>query len=297
MRRAWLTVEQVVLAVVVAVLSAIVTVFEFSLPPTSSRGAPLTQAVYFCGWFALLWLAPLLFLPNPEGGAARIRRSCGILVVAVPMAVLGLLIGFLFQESTMWVGRTVFSWTSVDWSNSEDLWIARPQAVNAICGSYVVVAFASIWWRGLGWTRLRSYTWVLGSVAVATVYSGWWGWFFYKPKVATQLASAFSFGALPVAGAIAVVLAYAIARDGSNDAAIGWPVSRRFWWWLPAAFASVLVVNAWVVLAPLDGVQGSQRVALVVAHAVNGAILGWSLLVTRFCFRWVEEIQSGERIA
>ena len=279
-QRQWIGVDRAVLAVVVAVSSAGAIALE------SNDRSLLGQPLYFLGWIVVMWLAPLLLLPNRDNTLQGwTRRACGLLAVAAPMTVVGLAVGFFFQEIVMRIGEVVLAGGDLDWGNSEAIWIARPQAVNAVCGAYVVVAFATVWWRGLGWTRKTAYIWTVGTMAFAAPYAGVWGFYFYAPG---EWSAFWAFSTFPVAGGGAVLLAYMLARRvGLREVSVGWPVSKWFWVWLPLVLAVGCSVCAFLGLATIQDIGGRRLGVLVVAHALNGGVMGVSLYVTRWLFRLV----------
>jgi putative Mn2+ efflux pump MntP len=298
-KRKWARVEEVMLSVfltiAVAVVVAIFTVFEYSLPPTpSTTNLRPGQPSYFLLWVILLWFGSLVVLPNSGRTFSKLlQKGYGVLAIAAPMAILGLLSGFVIDQLVRNIGCIALSGGESYWENDTAFWVAKPIGINTICGSYIPVTFASLWWRGLGWSKTRAWTCMLGMTTVAAVYAGVFGVYFYDEHAAAW-ERFLGFSALPVVGSCAVLFSYLAARQQEKTTPpVGWTVSRRFWFLLPFAFAVAYALAAAIGLAPLDGEGGLKRLAvLTLAHGLNGAIIGMSLMATAWLFRRMPESQA-----
>lgn len=298
-RRKWARVEEVMLSVfltiAVAVVVAIFTVVEYSLPPTpSTTNLRPGQPSYFLLWVILLWFGSLIVIPNSGRAFSQVlKKGYGVLAVAAPMAILGLLSGLAIDQLVRNIGSIALSGGECYWENDTAFWVAKPIGINTIFGSYIPVTFASLWWRGLGWSKTREWTCMLGMTTVAAIYAGVFGVYFYGGHAAAWNRF-LGFGALPVVGSCAVLLSYLAARQQKKTTPpIGWTVSRRFWFLLPFAFAMACALVAVIGLAPLDAEGGFKRVAvLMLAHGLNGAIIGMSLMATIWLFRRIPESQA-----
>ena len=167
-------------------------------------------------------------------------------------------------------------------------WVARPVTTNTIGGSFVVVAFATIWWRGVWATRAGARRWTLCTVALAAAYASVYGGFFCTEESFASVQCALAFGALPLVICAGVLVSYRLARRNEEVASIGWPVSGLFWWLLPVSLAIGYGGIAILGFAPVAEYRaGSVGPAwvLVLAHAFNGACFGVALQATKYAFR------------
>ena len=298
-KRKWVSIEQVVTSVSIAVVVAFFAIVDYSLPvATDDSQLPFKQPMYYLGWVFGLWFAPFVFLPNQDGTfQGWVRRGGGVLAVAATMAVACFLVGVSLERAVRLIGG--LGWLDDGFYLNDTLrfWVARPGTVNAVCGSYVVVAFASIWWRGLQWSKTRAYTWTLGMTAFVIAYAGLYGWGFYAPvDHPARWQFFFAFGTLPAAAAITVFLAYAMTRRDDAGGSVGWPVSARFWLLLPMGFAVGFAISALLGLAPLaEGATDKQIFVLVVAHCINGVVLGLNLRLMALAFRLIPDGQVTSR--
>ena len=300
-KRGWADHEQVVLSMVAAVIVALFTIIDQSLPnPTDSSSLPTKETLYYVGWVVGLWLVPVILLPNPNGQLSeKIRRGGGLMGVVSVMAVACWIGGALLIE----VARYIVSHSAVSevmadaGANLDDprkFWLASPSAVNPICSVLFVVSFLPIWWRDL-WRHTRIgkvCAWVGSFSAFGFIYSGLFGGVFYAARgwaadlVARGLADTwqffFIFGAFPAVVIVTVLLSFILTRRDDMSTAAGWPVSSRFWLLLPLGFALGFAAVSLLGLAPLarlDGVSWSQVAVLTTAHAINGTLLGLTLRV------------------
>ena len=292
-RRRWVGVEALVVSVVAGVLTAVSNVLSYGLPACTSGSEWRTaQPIYFLMWVVGFWIVPGFYLPN-RGDSLERRLLAGyrLLVIASGMTLVGLLVGFLTETVVSATGRSMLAHHGLPWQNPEQLWIAKPLGMNAICGGLVVVVFAPIWWRGLKWPTGHAWVWMVVATTVAVIYSGLWGLYLYKPcnDVSVTLHHFVGFGALPLLGVVAVASSYVASRRRAVDLVIGWSAARWFWGLLAVAFALVCGLNAAWGLAPIEGYGGMQRAVLVGIHSLNGVFLGGSLAATVVLFRLMPE--------
>lgn len=202
------------------------------------------------------------------------------------MAAGGLLIGAVLDGILRVVGSVVLPGDEFFWDDATRFWIAAPPGVNAICGAYVPVAFAGLWWRELGWSKRDTWSWGLRFTLVAAFWSGLFGFYFYESS-ASPWRSAVGFGALPLAVSCAVSLTYGLTRRDDSAPPVGWAVSERFRPLLGMVLATTFALTALVGLAPLNGDEGMRRVVLVAAHGLNGFAMGAALGAVSHLFKLV----------
>ena len=295
-RRGWASFEQVATSVFVAAVVVFFTIVDYSLPVVyGDEGLRFGEVVYYLGWIVGLWLAPFFLLPSPDGTfAGCVRRGGGVLVVATAMGVAGLVVGGLVEgvaslvlESYGWLGGGSFL------NDSQRFWMARPITIDAICSTYIAVAFAGFWWRGL-WRSVHSASlWLAGMSGFAVLYAGVYGWFFYADEeTAATWRFVLAFGTLPAAAALNVLAAYRLTRRKQTEVMIGWPVSGRFWSLIPVGLAFSFGAIALLGLGPIaryEGAVDQEIVVLVVAHAGNGVALGLTLRIMTRAFKLIPE--------
>ena len=258
----------------------------------------ISQALYYYGWCIGLWFLPALVLPNPGGTVeGKVLRGYGMLAVAGTMTIIGITGGLVIEGLVKTVGLHWFADWGLAWDNPEKLWVARPFGMNAVCGSLVVVATATMWWRGLRWPRRCAWIWTVGITATACVYAGLWGLAFYRGgDECTGWCHFGEFGALPAIGVLAVALVYVASQQKGDESSVGWEVTSGFWRLLPAVFAISCGLNAAVWLAPIEGYNGGERWVLASVHFVNGGFLGGSLLATVGLFRLIPADARGSHV-
>ena len=292
-KRGWLSTEHATIGVLAALVSTISAIFVLVVQSIAT-GEPLLQIAYSIGWAVVLWFVPLAFLPNPLGlFSAFVRRALGVLTVAIPMTVVGVVVGFLVEQ-------VVIRATSVSMSPlyfivhgaPERFWIVRPQVGSPIVTSFVAVAFANVWWRGLGWTKRSSRKWGLSITALVTAYAGLGGLLLFGSPVTGNVGHVLGFAAFPAAAAVAVLAAYSLTRVEEVGKTVGWPVSGLFWVILPFSFAAThAVLVAAMALLAHDRAEGNQLVMFVLAHAFNGGVIGVSVRTTCGLFRVIPDIR------
>ena len=289
-KRGWASFEQVVTSIVVAVVVAGLSIVDYSLPPVVQVGTrlPFGETTYYLGWILGLWFVPfVLLLRRNPGDAGWFHRSGGFLCVTVAMGATGLLVGFLVETLATESIEAAGQWLGQPVKDPQRFWVARPITINAIGGSFVVVAFASIWWRGVWSTRAGARRWMLCTVALTAAYASVYGGFYCAEESSASVRCALAFGALPVAIGAGVLVSYGLARRNEEVASIGWPVSGLFWWLLPVSLAIGYSGIAILGLAPVAEYRaGSDGPAwvLVLAHAFNGACFGVALRATKYAF-------------
>ena len=284
-RRRWVHVETFVVAAFVGVFTAFFVVIDYSV--LIGPGQPL----YFFGWVLGLWFFPALFLPNPDGTlGGQMGRAFGLFAVAAPMTVIGLATGVIVEQGVSALGQWTFPTHELYWSRIERFWIAKPVGVNAIGCTLAVVACANRWWPGLQWSKKRARTWTGAVTVAAAVYAGLWGPYLYGTSGFWAIVG---FGALPVMGVTAVCLAYAATRERTRAAPVGWGVSKHFWWLLPTALLVAFALSAAFGLVRVEDDKGPRAAVLVLAHGLNGVVMGASLAATGSVFRLMPESVSG----
>ena len=178
-------------------------------------------------------------------------------------------------------------------NDPQSFWMARPITINAIAAAYVVVAFSGIWWSSLWRSAAYVRIWAGVMSAFAIIYSGIYGWFFYAPEKSVVPWQGFlAFGTLPAAVALTVIAAYRLTRRNRTDLAVGWPVSTWFWWLLPTGLAMSFALSALLVFVPLAQSKCAtcnQMMVLVVAHGINGFVLGLTLRLMTWAFRLIPD--------
>lgn len=313
--RGWTNYEQIVWSVVAAIVAAFFVIVEQSLPPPvvdseSELWENIGKLIYYLGWLVGLLLVPIILLPNPKPGFdSQIERGVGLLMVSVVMLIVCWFAGAVLIEIAKYVHNLLCEIMRVkEAANLADpmkFWLASPSAVNPICGLFFVVAFSPIWWEEL-WRYTKStkaWLWIGSFIAYTIIYAGIFGGVFYTARgwacflVACDLASAWqfflAFGAFPAVVAVTVLLAFWLTRREKTPNAVGWRVSARFWWFLPPGLAIGFAMVALFGFGPLarsDGASWPQIIVLATAHAVNGALLGSILRISKPTSKWTMKL-------
>ena len=288
-KRRWVSFEQVVFSLIMAVFVASLVVVDQKLQVENGNGQfRFTEKLYYLGWIIGLWVSPFFLLLRPDGvSQKRIRSVGGLLYVSVGMCLAGFVAGFLVEGMAHLMDK-IYPPLMED---SQAFWIARPIAINAIGCAFAVVAFSGIWWRGFWRSATYSRIWSAGMIAFATIYSGIYGSNFDAKYYSADSWQPFlSFAALPASVALVVLTAYRLTRQECTDIAIGWPVSKWFWWLLPTGFAVALALIACFGLAPL-GDKREWDIVLVVAHGINGVFLGLTFRLMPCIFKLIPDGQ------
>ena len=298
-RRGWASFEQVVTSVAIATVVASLSIVDHSLPPVDQADALLSfgETSYYLGWILGLWFLPfaLLLRRNPTD-AGWFHRVGGFFCVTVAMGTAGLLVGLLVETLAILSNEATARWLDGPYiEDVQQFWVARPVTINTIGGSYVVVAFASLWWRGAWLTTAGAYRWTVCTVALSGAYASVFGGFYCAEESVASLRCALAFGALPLVTGAGILLSYWLTRRNQETAAIGWPVSRRFWWWLPVSLAigyGGIAMLGFVPVAELQKGLGSSNApawVVVVWHTLNGMCFGMVLRTTTYAFRLLSQ--------
>ena len=291
-KRGWATFEQVVTSVAVAVVVAGLSIVDYSLPPVNQVDTllPFRETTYYLGWVLGLWFVPFFLLVRRyPGDASWFHRCGGFLCVTVAVGAVGLLVGLLVETLATVLSEAATQWLGQSYiEDVQRFWVARPASINTIGGSFVVVAFASIWWRGVWPTRAGARIWTFSTVALTAAYASLYGALYCTDESSASVRCALAFGALPLVIAAGVLVSYGLARRNEEVASIGWPVSGLFWWLLPVSLAIGYSGIAILGLAPVTEYRagsGGPAWVLVLAHAFNGACFGVALRATTYAFR------------
>ena len=279
-KRKWVSYEQVALSLIAALVIAFFTILDLSLPGYSDSGLlSLENKLYYLVWAVVIWVVPVIplhLLQTPTRQYTQtMRRGISLCALSASMAVVCGLTGYLLME-LMTIAKL-----------EHNQWIVRPSTVNTILGAYVVVASASVWWRDL-WTldRLARILWVIGFVAFAFLYAGYFGVAFHgNENDAPQWRPFVVLGAFPVVSVAVVVLIYRMTRRSGDGCMVSWSVSSSYWSLMPTSLAVGFGIIAWLGLSHL--VSPGQYLLFIVAHALNGFVLGLSLKLVQPALRWL----------
>ena len=306
-KRGWANEDQVVLSVASALLIAVSTIIDQSLPEPNGDGDLLIffKQFHFIGWMFGLWLIPIILLPNPSGSSGTKIQLGGRLIalsaaLALVCGIVGLGLTQFFRLDVIEKSHYLKSiWSSSNCnicSDSLGFWMMRPFSLNPIWGIFFVMAFLPIWrqelWENVKISFARVW-WVVFAVIFATLYSGLYGWKLYTydrnwarclmdSNLISELYFFFAFGAFPTAGALVVLFCYWLTRRKESVNKADWPVSNLFWWLLPLGFAISFAAIAGLFIVPIiraDHASDIQINFLTISHAINGAVLGLTLLV------------------
>ena len=292
----WVYAEALGLAVVVGLVTAAFVILDYGLAATTDgSGLVAGQASYFLFWVIGLWLLPAVVLPKHNRSTeGKVLVGYGMFTVVAGMTLVGVASGIILELAVCKAEQWWIPEQAISWCSYERRWVARPVSINAICGALVVVACAPMWWHESKWSTRTAWTWTVAATAMAATYSGLWGAYLYRAGRFAEWRHADNFGALPVAGVLAVVLVYAATRGESGAVAVGWSVTRWFWRLLPLAFAVICAINAMILLAPIEKYEGEQWWILAVMHGFNGLVIGWSLMLTVRLFELMCRMVPGE---
>ena len=279
-KRKWVSYEQVALSLIAALGIAFFTILDHSLPgPDGSQPLSLTNKLYYLGWAFVLWIVPFILLHLRDKRTRQytetIRRGITLSAMSAAMALVCGITGSILMALM----------TIAQMEHKE--WIVRPTTINTILAAYIVVAFASVWWPGF-WNsgRFAKCLWTIGFVTFAFLYAGYFGFEFYaNQNGVSQWESFLVFGAYPVVVATTVVLIFSLTHRSGRGRLAPCSASSTFWWLLPPTLALGFAIIAWLGFPhPKSPPQHSQ---LIVAHAVNGLVLGLSLRFFQPALRWV----------
>ena len=304
-KRGWTNEEQIVLSVVSSLLIAFITIIEQSLPESKGNGDLLRfyKQLHSIGWLFVFWLIPIVILPTPDGSlSTKIRLGVRLIALSAAMAFICGIVGAGLTQILRDAIRNADYLEMIRYSSDCNIcrdplmfWMIRPVSFDPLWGIFFVVAFLPIWRRDL-WQHVKMSLarvwWVVIAIVFAMLYSGIYGWKLYPSKdgwaenlMASNLISEwdffFAFGAFPATGAIVVLFCCWLSRQKESENNMDWPVSNRFWWLLPVGFAVGFAATAKLFIAPIidyDGASVCQINFLIISHAVNGVVLGLTLL-------------------
>ncbi len=156
-------------------------------------------------------------------------------------------------------------------------WVAHPIGINAIAAAYLPVPFAPLWWPELDWSRRRVWGWTTAATLLAAIYAGLFGLFFHK-SCDPLWQKAVAFALLPVAASCSVYATYALTHRRDHSSHSRYTTPRRFCLLLPPVLATFSALTALTALAPLSEADGAPRLLFVMAHALNGLVVGMGTL-------------------
>lgn len=291
-KRGWASIEQVVTSVAIAVVIMGLSIVDHSLPPVRQTGTllPFGETSYYLGWIVGLWFVPfVLLLRRNPGDAGWLQRGGGFLCVTVAMGAAGLVAGQFVETLVNVLNDATERWLGQPYiQDAQRFWVARPLTINALGGSYVVVASASIWWRGVWSTKAGAHVWTFCTLALTSVYASVYGGLYCAEESSASVRCALAFSSFPLVTGAGVLVSYGLARRNEDVAVIGWPVSGLFWWLLPVSLAigySGIAVLWLVPVAESVGRLDAPTWVVVVAHAFNGACFGVALRAMPYGFR------------
>ena len=248
---------QVVWLMVAAIITASFAIIDHALPnPVDNSKLPLLRTFYLLGWMVgLCLIAPLAapFLLLRRQPANRSLYSVDLMAMLATLA----LFSFFASETLIVIADRFFDF-------SRGRWLLNPSSLNAIASCTVVVTLLPIWRQEL-YSNKRSMSailWIVFFVAFVIIYAGMYGPWFKRLNVSRwQLFCAYA--SFPTAAMIAAFIAFLI------------PVRlRRFRWFVPpVGLATIFAAMAKYRLAPLT-LDEQGNFSLIVAHAVNGILLG-----------------------
>lgn len=299
-RKKWEYADALLVGTVVGVVTAVFVIVDYGVEGSVQRAG---QAAYFLWWVVGLWLLPamlLLLLPNRGwAGDRKVLVGYGMLAVAAAMTGIGLASGFVVELVVGCMGRWLAPDLGIDWGSVEKLWVSRPVSMNAIFGSLIIVACAPMWWRGLEWSRRRTWVWLCAFTVGAAAHAGLWGAYLYRAGRHGGWELADNFGMLPVVGVLGVLLVYAVTREETKACCVGWAVSKRLWWpLLLGAFGVICAAYAVSCLAPIEQqYEGQRRWVLGVMHGLNGVAIGMGVVATKGVFWLVPEEATSHTLS
>jgi hypothetical protein len=268
--RGWAKFDDVVWGIAAAVLVALFSIIDVILPETVPGAGGVHEEfknLYYVAWAVVLLIVPLFILPR---GAARfdalIRMRAAFLAVVVSIAFIGFVAGAVLRLVPILDDFTK--------------WILSPATLDPIAGAFVAVAFAPWWSRriGGGLDRAQRRVWVGAFGAFAVIWTGFYGAFIYG-AVDTSIAPIPGYQ-FPRAGFFVAFAAYAVVVTAAAAVAFMANATRPF----PRGLVLAVICGAgfalvtWVLVVPLlariNASVAAQPGALVLAHGLNGVILG-----------------------
>ena len=269
---------QIVWLMVAALLTATFAIIDHALPdPADSSKLPLWRTFYLLGWLAGLCLvAPLAapFLLPSRKPANRSLYSVDLMAVLAALS----LLTFLASEVLIDVANRFFGF-------SRECWLLNPSGLNVTATIIVVVTFLPIWQQELRSNRrsMAALLWIIFFVIFTIVYAGMYGpWFKQLDASRWQLFCVYaSFTAVVLMVAFAAFLVPLRLRRFLRVA-------------LPLGMATGFAAIAHYGLVPLATDQPEYS-SLVIAHAVNGALLGLVIAFWRGSKWWWGGGHGSER--
>ena len=258
---------QVVWWLVVAIIAASFAIIDHNLSDTVSDKLPLGRTFYFLGWMSGLWLVaplvtPFLLLKN-QPSANRSLDSVDLMAMLAALALLSFVAGQVLIAMADWL-----------YDFSRDRWLVDPSAVNVMTSAIVVVAFLPIWRQEVCGRRVAAAVlWTVFFVISTIIYAGMYGLWFKPLNVSKwQLFSAYA--AFPAVVMFVAFIAFLLPAR----------LARFRWFMLPIGLAMGFAAVAQYSLASLSKTPGNCP--LIIAHTVNGVLLGFILALWRKSGRW-----------
>ena len=108
-------------------------------------------------------------------------------------------------------------------------------------------------------------------------------------RTAASLQYGLAFGALPAGTVLTTLIAFGLARRNprEDEVAVGWPISTLFWWLLPLGLSISFALIALLGFGPIAQKKHDPVGLLVVAHGLNGVVLGFTLWLMPPIFRLI----------
>lgn len=267
---------------------ALLAIVDYNLADTAEQSLSAGESFYYLGWIFGLWFAPFILVNAlTRDSASGYRMAGGLLIMAVVMAMVGLLAGACVEvlvKVVDWADERCCDWFRI--GDNQRFWIARPVTTNTIGAAYLTVAFSTMWWPVFWRGRAMARWWLPGVSAATIAYAGLFGALFYEDGAEVSAVAGFlGFSALPGVVGLVTFVAGRSTRRESGDDGVGWPVSAWFWRWLPLGFGVGLGAVALWGLAPLGRQPADAPVFVLVAcHGLNGLCLGTALRAMPFAF-------------
>ena len=297
-KRGWVTDRQIMLSMFTAIVIAAFTIVDQSLPDRDGyTRIEFGNTIYYLGWPAVLYLLAPVLLPR-VGDDSKMRSAVFLMAVSCVVALACYVSGAILVEVARLTNRAmgVLDGGIANFRDPLRFWLLRPSIVSPIAGASVVVAFAPLWWPHL-WSESRALAkcaWIMGYSFFSVAYAGLYGKVVFAKKgwVENLVGCEPSisdwrffvlFAAYAGAAFVAVGLCVFLTRDtkARRQGSIGWPISDRFWWWVPAFIGGGLVIAVVLFVLPVvthcEEASGAQTAFLVIAHFVAGLVLGVSL--------------------
>ena len=313
-KRGWVTDTQIIVAIVTATLSAVFIMLEDSVLNRSSL--PLNRMIYFLGWPTLMYFLSPVLIPRTSMDE-RVTSAARLISVSTLVAVSCWATGAILVELfRIWpivlIHDIVMAGGTANLADSRKFWTINPSGFNAVCGAYVVVAFVPLWWRRIWWRISATVKgiWIICYSLASIAYGGLYGKQFYVSNAWARALVGdsstisdwrffFVFAAYAVVPLVSMFLCFLFTRQKirCGQEQDGWPVSRRFWWFLPVSIGVGFAIVVLIFVVPLlrnTGVTSlAQVVFLMSAHVINGIVLGFTLRLFDTGIRLIMTNRSG----